>query len=128
MHNKLALNGEDWQDWHTHIITVGYQHTGKTGEEYGYLSGAIGAITPDCQKLIAKQYIMNFINTYYFVSYTNDRLDGYIAFSPDSTNTFRFSYKDNLYDNQTIWEKMKQLNGQTIPIYLTVVPPKSYNV
>ena len=127
MHNKLALNGEDWQDWHTHIITVGYRHTGNTGEEYGYLSGAIGAITPDCQKLIAKQYSSGF-KTNYFVSYTNDRLDGYIAFGPNSTNTFRFSYKDNLYDNQTIWEKMKQLNGQTIPIYLSVDPPKWYNV
>lgn len=124
MHNKLTVGG---QYWHTHIITVGYQHTGNTGEEYGYQSGAIGIITPDCQKLIAKRYSTGSALKY-FVSYTNDRLDGYIAFSPDSTNTFRFSYKDNLYDNQTIWEKMKQLNGQTIPIYLSVDPPKWNNV
>ena len=126
INNKLCLSNSDTQ-WSTHTLTVGYRKTGNTGHEYGYLANTIGALVPpDDQKLIAKYYKSP--SDCYFVSYTNSRVDGYIAFSPTQSDTFHFSYKDNRYDNKAVYERMVSFNGKTIPIYVNTVPPTWYSV
>ena len=112
--------------WVTHTLTIGYRHTGNTGEEYGYLANTMGSLIPDDQKLIAKQYRNTSGQICYFVSYTNNRVEGYIAFSPSKEQTFHFSYKDNQYDNKACWEAFKARNGQTVKIYLSTEPPEWY--
>lgn len=124
MINKDLVSSPLPSTWATHTLTIGYRHTGNTGEEYGYLANTMGALVPDDQKLIAKYYLSP--SSCYFVSYTNNRVEGYIAFSPSKEQTFHFSYKDNQYDNKACWEAFKARNGQTVKIYLSTESPEWY--
>lgn len=112
--------------WATHTLNIAYRHTGNTGNEYGYLANTMGALIPDEQKLIAKEYRNTANQLCYFVSYTNDRLEGYIAFGSSKNLTYRFSYKDNQFDNKAVYEAFKARNGQTVKIYLAAEPPSWY--
>ena len=125
--NNVTVNAV-FTAWFTHTLTIGYRHTGKTGEEYGWLSGTMGALSPNnYNQLIAKQYIAVEGGPYkYFVSFTTSRYEGYIAFNNNRANTYHFSYKDDSYDNQAAWNAFRSRNGQTVLVYLSTTKPSWY--
>lgn len=104
-----------YNPWWTHEITVGHR-TINTGDEYGYLVNVMGALNPvGAEKIISKHYLSP--DHCWFLSYTMARLDGYIAFEFKG-KVYKFSYKDNLYDNKAIYDIMSTKEGQTFKIYI----------
>ena len=138
--NKNCLFNTNNAKWATHQLTVGYRNpnlefSNSDGNEYGFIINdfdeypGIGQLNPqDTEKLIIKSYSESLIvvgGTCQFVSWGKDRKDGYIAF--DSENAYKFSFKDNLYDNSLVYANILNQNGKTIPIYLSETPPSWYS-
>lgn len=132
-------------NWATHYLTVGYRHGASShiqNSEYGFITEAldeyeaIGALYPqDTDKLIFKQHGYGGLEaTYTFVSWGEERKDGYIAF--DNKNAFKFTYSSNPaiqyynggeFHNDLAYASILPYYGQTIPIYLSDTPPSWFN-